>query len=701
MNSAAYESYCKFISSLFHEQDTVCFAVFTRETKTHVFLPFEQVLSTDHFKKLEESNNAGADIYFGLNPFDSSLVGQSQGRTEANISRVARLYVDIDANGSETLARIKSGDRIPQPHSILSTSPNKYQLIWNVSGMDKETAKQHLAALIQHFGTDTACKDLNRIFRLPGFKNHKYSDKPIVQLLEVSAAPREFSIEDFKLPLEEARTFEAPTLPPDVEIIEIRRRADLVRSNLKQVGTAYSETTQSHPTPATRFEINCPWSAEHNPPNSKAAIFAYADGFGFHCFHQHCSHRTWQTFRSYIDGLARERGVSLSWGSNPDAVIAPSTGELSEEIARLSQKFPTYDGVVPTVPPALVTGLLAIGTNMISALPEIGKSWLAMQIARDIVVGRDVFGIFEVPEPVAVLYLCPEEDAVSFKIRLAKLGFPTSSPLFRYRTISEGEQLSLQHPDTLSMINLLREGGRRRVLVIVDTLIEFFTGSDINSASQNNLRKDCNAIRALGASVLLLHHATKDFEKVKLGGATLQNSSAFTGDFGAMIDCGYALQRDQGLFKQGVEEILVTSTKSRKIHPRPKSFRIAFTRKPKPGENGEKPVSFIDTNGSLQYIGPDSQQQSNSVEARLDELLMKHPEWTRDNCASHLGFGLNKFDRFRKAAGWERGKKNIYDENGNLKLNAHGEPLQKSMWVKPGVSDFVVESLDEVAANVR
>jgi hypothetical protein len=687
VNSAAYESYCKFISSLFHEHDTVCFAVFTRETKTHVFLPFEQALSTDHFKKLEESNAAGADIYFGLNPFDPSLIGQSQGRTEANISRVARLYVDIDANGPETLARIKSGDKIPQPHSILSTSPNKYQLIWNVSGLDKQTAKQHLAALIQQFGTDAACKDLNRIFRLPGFKNHKYSDKPIVQQLGMSAAPKAFTAEDFKLPLEEARTLETSTLPSDVEATEIRKRADLVRSNLKHVGIAFSETSQVHPKPAIRFDIQCPWRAEHSPGIDKAAIFAYPDGFGFHCFHAHCSQRSWQTFRPYIDGVARERGVSLNWGSNPDAMAEASSKPITVEM--LDREFPRWSGETAEEGQWLVEGLLEKGLSFFASLAGVGKSWAALELAKALSTGMPLFGVFAIPEKASVLYLAPEVSAGSFTRRIKRLGFPKDSNRFRFRTISEGKKLFLRDPKVIGAVEALRKDGP--VVVIADTLVRFTQSQDENSASQNRgLADDALALVGLGADLLFLHHSPKAFGTAKI--PTLENVLRGTGDFGALANSVIAFRRDQSLYKGGAgpTEVEVFSLKPRECANAATTFRLAFTRAAGVGENDGRPVSLIGEIGSLQYIGPPVKPQE--IEADLDELLVKHPEWTREECADALEISVKKFDQLAKDAEWEIRLVDDYDANGNKKLNSRRGPLKKRRWVKRS-DDFAVRAL--------
>ena len=416
MNATPYETYSKFISSLFGPDDNICFCKITPDKKIlHEYAKREKALSVPFFESLRQWNN-DASVYFGLNPFNDSLIGtQGNGRSEANVGRIARLYVDIDANALATVENIKSSDKVPPPTAILETSPGKFQVIWNISGMERATAKQHLASLIRAFNTDASCKDVARLFRLPGFKNHKYSDKPIVKLLE-PPTPREYAASDFKLPLVEEKTFDAPVLSEAIANAELQRHAEIVRANLAQVGISCSESIQSHSKPDIRFDIKCPWVKEHSQGIDEAAIFAYADGFGFKCFHDHCAHRDWHAVRSYIDSLAQRQGRSLSWNANPDdsANSNPPQG-VAITTEALARAFPTFDGEdVPEIP-MLIQDLLPKGVSFFASHSGIGKTWVALSVAHSLITGEKLFGVFDVPEKVAVLYLCPEASKATFK----------------------------------------------------------------------------------------------------------------------------------------------------------------------------------------------------------------------------------------------------------------------------------------------
>ncbi len=65
-------------------------------------------------------------------------------------------------------------DAAPVPTVILSTSPDKYQVLWRVEGFDFDQQENTLKLLAIAFGGDSACTDRNRVLRVPGFRNCKY-----------------------------------------------------------------------------------------------------------------------------------------------------------------------------------------------------------------------------------------------------------------------------------------------------------------------------------------------------------------------------------------------------------------------------------------------------------------------------------------------------------------------------------------------
>ena len=99
----------------------------------------------------------------------------SRKRTKESIASIRHVYLDIDDDGDARLAALRASDAVPPASAILSTSPSKYQVFWRVEGFDFEQQELTLKRLAIAFGGDPACTDCNRVLRIPGFLNRKYS----------------------------------------------------------------------------------------------------------------------------------------------------------------------------------------------------------------------------------------------------------------------------------------------------------------------------------------------------------------------------------------------------------------------------------------------------------------------------------------------------------------------------------------------
>jgi hypothetical protein len=154
----------------------------------------EQVLSPRYIAWLAFENDNGANIYVSANP----LRPGSRKRTKENIRSVRHLYIDIDTDGDARLAALRASDAVPAPTAILSTSPGKYQVLWRVAGFDFERQEQTLKLLAQAFGGDPACTDRNRVLRIPGFFNRKYSPAHLVAVeypTDATYGPTDFQLD--------------------------------------------------------------------------------------------------------------------------------------------------------------------------------------------------------------------------------------------------------------------------------------------------------------------------------------------------------------------------------------------------------------------------------------------------------------------------------------------------------------------------
>ena len=154
---------CETIALLLRREDT------PRPQQRVVTL--EQVLAPRYMAWLAYQNEDGANVYVSANP----LRPGSRKRIKECVASVRHIYIDIDTDGDARLAALRASDLVPTPTAILSTSPGKYQALWQVAGFDFERQEQTLKLLALAFGGDPACTDRNRVLRIPGFLNRKYS----------------------------------------------------------------------------------------------------------------------------------------------------------------------------------------------------------------------------------------------------------------------------------------------------------------------------------------------------------------------------------------------------------------------------------------------------------------------------------------------------------------------------------------------
>lgn len=153
----------------------------------------EQATSPAYLRWLAHENARGVNVYVAANP----LRPGSRKRTKECIAEVRHLYLDIDYDGDARIASLRASDDVPEPNAVVSTSPGKYQVLWSVEGFDFAVQELMLKRLASAFGGDTACTDCNRVLRIPGFDNAKYtpaSSVTVEYLSTLTAAPEDFRL---------------------------------------------------------------------------------------------------------------------------------------------------------------------------------------------------------------------------------------------------------------------------------------------------------------------------------------------------------------------------------------------------------------------------------------------------------------------------------------------------------------------------
>jgi hypothetical protein len=133
------------------------------------------------------------DVYVGMN----ALKPQAHTRTKEDVLAIRHLYVDLDEDGSASLATIEKSNLVPPPSYILNTSPDKYQVIWKVESIPQAQAEALLHALAREFDGDRAATDSARVLRVPGLINKKYDQDFVVTVH--SQTDTTYHLRDFKL----------------------------------------------------------------------------------------------------------------------------------------------------------------------------------------------------------------------------------------------------------------------------------------------------------------------------------------------------------------------------------------------------------------------------------------------------------------------------------------------------------------------
>lgn len=167
-----------FLSRSFRADETIAIVLRCHPPATIVqrIVTLEHALAPRYLSWLAHENATGSSVYFTANP----LISGSRKRTKECVAEVRHLYLDLDTDGEAKLAALRQSNAVPLPNAIVSTSPGKYQVLWRVESISFEEQETLLKLLAVTFGGDPACTDCNRVLRLPGFLNRKYTPAHLV-----------------------------------------------------------------------------------------------------------------------------------------------------------------------------------------------------------------------------------------------------------------------------------------------------------------------------------------------------------------------------------------------------------------------------------------------------------------------------------------------------------------------------------------
>jgi hypothetical protein len=295
----------------------------------------------------------------------------------------------------------------------------------------------------------------------------------------------------------------------------------------------------------------------------------------------------------------------------------------------------------------LIKGVSPEGNNMLGAASGVGKTWFQLSQAKAICTKQPFMGVFEVPERLNVLYLIPEAGDRGFRIRCEKMGIPTDGSVFRCRTMRDGI-LRLDDPMLAAAIKDWKP------VIFLDTAIRFAGFKDENSSAENagGLANLIFEMLKLGSpAVFSAHHSPKstaepDEKKQKLKEMTLENMLRGTGDIGAMCDCVWGLQPDDG-GKEAAKEYLDESRNLTRLFVKcikPRDFEPVDTFRIQ-----GKP--YIDEIGNFVVL-TDQESSLEDTGRRAAHLIKAEPKISLTALAKKLGVSRNRLAKEIQIPGW-------------------------------------------------
>src|SRR4030088_1698535 len=119
----------EYIRTNFHSSDRIAVLVRnggTGETIQRIATA-ERIAGTSVQEWLQHKNEKeSCDIYIGMN----TLKPEARTRTKEDIQAIRLLYLDVDHDGPEALARMQQSNLVPPPNFTISTSPDRFQVVW-------------------------------------------------------------------------------------------------------------------------------------------------------------------------------------------------------------------------------------------------------------------------------------------------------------------------------------------------------------------------------------------------------------------------------------------------------------------------------------------------------------------------------------------------------------------------------------------
>jgi P4 family phage/plasmid primase-like protien len=360
--------------------------------------------------------------YFTLNPVEvpagvavnpASLKASKNTAADANIARRVWLLIDLDparaagtnATDAEKQSAREQADAARNylaargwPEPVLADSGNGWHLLYRVDlpndAASSELVRSVLARLKHLFPlVDSGNFNASRVCKLYGSwarKGPHSEERPHRRSAIVEAG------KDDVVTVEQLRQL-IPTTP---EVV-LAKPDDVKLAGLVGFLSHYSVVSRSEPREVSggwQIAVQCPWIDEHSSEANRDTVVSFIAGigYGFKCFHSHCTEKRWREFREELE--RRSPGLAAYFGKLP----AMTHSDIARDFAR------THDDFVSVYDAGNETGVWLPGTRWRLSDPR--DTNLRRAIRRHL---DELFDRYPKPEP----------DAKDTRVRLKDSNF--------------------------------------------------------------------------------------------------------------------------------------------------------------------------------------------------------------------------------------------------------------------------------------
>lgn len=227
------EMAASYISDNFEPNDRIAVVLLNRRTGAALqrIATAERVAAPEFQAWLRHMNAQKHEVYVSMN----TLKEGAGRRTKEDVDRIRHVYLDFDDNGTAAIEALLKREDMPEPNYLVSSSPDKWQVIWKIQDCSKNEAEGIERGLASDTGADPAVIDVARVLRWPGFYNHKYGHPHLVTV--ESRSDRISRAEQFPRFASESRDHEASARrsnSPPGRITQSERDWAYVRGALRQ-----------------------------------------------------------------------------------------------------------------------------------------------------------------------------------------------------------------------------------------------------------------------------------------------------------------------------------------------------------------------------------------------------------------------------------------------------------------------------------